>query len=69
MTVAGIFEAAHADGFATRYELVPVIDLYRADGLWLVSSGRGPVLVTSLDGRSLPVDEGLAARVLRYAGL
>ena len=42
-------------------------DLYGADGLWLVSSGRGPVLVTSLDGRNLRVDEGLAARVLRYA--
>lgn len=67
ITVATIFEAARADGFATRYELIPVDDLYGADGLWLVSSGRGPVLVTSLDGRSLHADEGLAARVLRYA--
>lgn len=67
VTVAAIFETARADGFATRYELIPVDDLYCADGLWLVSSGRGPVLVTSLDRRSLHVDEGLAARVLRYA--
>jgi 4-amino-4-deoxychorismate lyase len=68
VTVTAIFEAARADGFATRYELVPVDDLFTADGLWLVSSGRGPVLVTSLDGRSLRVDEGLAARVAGYAG-
>ena len=67
ITVAAVFEAARADGFATRYELVPVDDLYRADGLWLLSSGRGPVVVTSLDGRRLRVDEDLAARVLRYA--
>lgn len=67
ITVATILEAARADGFATRYELIPVDDLYRADGVWLVSSGRGPVLVTSLDGRSIHSDEGLAARILRYA--
>ncbi|HSF98174.1 MAG TPA: aminodeoxychorismate lyase [Ornithinibacter sp.] len=67
ITVATILEAARADGFAMRYELVPVDDLFRADGLWLVSSGRGPVLVTSLDGRALHVDDDLAARVLRYA--
>ena len=67
ITVATILEAAGADGFATRYELIPVDDLYRADGVWLVSSGRGPVLVTSLDGRSIHSDEGLAARILRYA--
>ena len=66
-TTTDVFEAARADGFATRYELVPVDDLYRADGLWLLSSGRGPVVVTSLDGRRLRVDEDLAARVLRYA--
>lgn len=65
--MATILEAARADGFATRYELIPVDDLYRADGVWLVSSGRGPVLVTSLDGRSIHSDEGLAARILRYA--
>lgn len=68
LTVAAILEAARADGVATRYELVPVADLYTADGLWLVSSGRGPVLVTALDGRPLRTDPGLAATVARYAG-
>lgn len=68
VTVAAIFEAARADGFEARYELVPVDDLYTADGLWLVSSGRGPALVTALDGRPLRVDPDLATRVAGYAG-
>ena len=68
LTVSAILEAARADGLDARYELVPVADLYTADGLWLVSSGRGPVLVTTLDGRVLRTDPGLAATVARYAG-
>jgi 4-amino-4-deoxychorismate lyase len=68
VTVAAIFEAARADGFEARYELVPVEHLYTADGLWLVSSGRGPALVTALDGRPLRVDSDLATRVAGYAG-
>ncbi len=68
VTVAAILEAARADGHDTRYELVPVPDLYTADGLWLVSSGRGPALVTALDGEPLRVDAELASRVARYAG-
>lgn len=68
VTVEAIFEAATADGLDTRRELVPVGDLYTADGVWLVSSGRGPALVTVLDGRHLPADAGLARRVARYAG-
>lgn len=68
LTVAAIMDAARADGFATRYELVPVEHLYTADALWLVSSGRGPALITTLDGRSLRADAGLAAAIARYAG-
>ena len=68
VTVAAILDAARSDGYPTRYELVPVEDLYPADGVWLVSSGRGPALVTELDGRGLRVDRELAARVARYAG-
>jgi 4-amino-4-deoxychorismate lyase len=68
LTVAAIMEAARADGFTTRYELVPVHDLYTADALWLVSSGRGPVVVTTLDGRPLRTDEELAAVIASYAG-
>lgn len=68
VTVAAILEAARADGFTTGYALVPVADLHTADAVWLVSSGRGPVLVTTLDGRELRVDPDLATRVARYAG-
>ena len=69
VTVAAILDAARSDGVSRpRYELVRVEDLYPADGLWLVSSGRGPALVTELDGRGLRVDQDLAARVARYAG-
>ena len=66
VTVEAIFGAARADGVETRYELVPVVDLYTADGLWLVSSGRGPALVTALDGRALRADPDLAGRIARY---
>ncbi|WP_345206155.1 aminodeoxychorismate lyase [Fodinibacter luteus] len=68
VTVAAILEAARGDGLGAAYDLVPVPDLYTADAVWLVSSGRGPVLVTVLDGRALRVDDDLAAKVSRYAG-
>ncbi len=68
VTVEGIFGAGRADGWTTCHVLVPVEDLYTSDGLWLVSSGRGPVLVTELDGRPLASDPELASRIDRYAG-
>jgi 4-amino-4-deoxychorismate lyase len=68
VTVAEIFAAAAADGLRTAYELVPVDSLHTADGVWLVSSGRGPVLVTRMDDQPLRVDPDLPARILRYAG-
>ena len=68
VTVEAIFEAARADGVEARHELVPVADLYTADGLWLVSSGRGPALVTALDGRPLRADPENIGKVARYAG-
>jgi 4-amino-4-deoxychorismate lyase len=66
--VAAIVEAARADGFATGYEFVPVDHLFTAEALWLVSSGCGLVLVTTLDGRTLRADPDLASRVTRHAG-
>ena len=68
VTVTTIVEAARADGLDARFELVPVLDLYTADAVWLVSSGRGPGLVTALDGRALRADRALAAGATRYAG-
>lgn len=67
VTVETIFAAARAEGVHARYQLVPVPDLYTADGLWLVSSGRGPAPVTHLDGQALDCDPDLADRIARYA--
>lgn len=67
-SVARILRAAQADGAEGRFELIPAADLAGADGVWLVSSSRGPVLVTVLDGHELARDEALARRILGYAG-
>lgn len=68
VTVDEVMANAAADGMPTRVELVPVDDLFSADGVFLVSSGRGPCPVVELDGRRLAVDEDLAERVARHAG-
>jgi 4-amino-4-deoxychorismate lyase len=68
VTVTTIIEAARADGMEARFDLVPVTGLYTADAVWLVSSGRGPGLVTTLDGRALRADRSMGARIARYAG-
>ena len=68
VTVDEIMRTAAADGMATRVELVPVSDLFTADGVFLVSSGRGPCPITELDGKPLSVDADLAERVARCAG-
>ena len=67
VTVEAIFGAARADGVETRYELIAIADLHTADALWLVSSGRGPALVTVLDGRALRADPDLVTRIAGYA--
>lgn len=68
VTVEAIFAAARRDGVEARYALVPVEDLYTSEGLWLVSSGRGPAHVTVLDGRPLAPEADLLRRVAGYAG-
>lgn len=51
------FFAEH--GYATAQALLRMDDVYRADAMWFVSSGRMAAPVRSLDGRSVPVDHGL----------
>ncbi|GAB79331.1 4-amino-4-deoxychorismate lyase [Austwickia chelonae] len=68
VTVDRIVTAARADGMDARHALIPVADLTDADGIWLVSSGRGPAPVRVLDGQALAVDEALVSRVAGYAG-
>ncbi|MGO4958446.1 aminodeoxychorismate lyase [Luteococcus sp. Sow4_B9] len=68
VTVDEIMAAARADGMQARGELVPVGELFTADGVWLVSSSRGPSPIVELDGTPLAVDPELTARVARMAG-
>ncbi|WP_168581846.1 aminodeoxychorismate lyase [Gephyromycinifex aptenodytis] len=67
-TVQRILAAARADGMPAREELIPVSELSRARGAWLVSSSRGPAPITELDGRQLALDPALTQRIARYAG-
>lgn len=68
VTVDSILAQAAEAGWASRIELIPVGDLGTADGVWLVSSGRGPVVVRTLDGQPLTVDQGAVETVSRLAG-
>ncbi|WP_420176562.1 aminodeoxychorismate lyase [Luteococcus sp. OSA5] len=68
VTVDRIMDAASAAGWTTRVELVPVDDLFVADGVCLVSSSRGPSPIVELDGRPLRVDAELTAAIMRFAG-
>ncbi len=68
VTVDEVMAAAECDQMPTRVELVPVEDLFTADGVWLVSSSRGPSPIVELDGRPLSVDPELTAQIARYAG-
>ncbi|NAZ81211.1 hypothetical protein GTR02_05215 [Kineococcus sp. R8] len=53
-TQRAVFAGARAAGHPADERVATVPDLHRADALWLVSSVRGAVEVTSLDGRALP---------------
>lgn len=68
VTVATIVEAARADGMVADYELIPVAHLPEADGLWLVSSGRGAAPIRTLNGRPHAVSADLTEKIARYAG-
>jgi 4-amino-4-deoxychorismate lyase len=60
---------ANAAGFGTEVQRGTVDDLVRADGVWLLSSGRVAAAVHTLDGKPLPVDPELNARVQAAAGV
>ncbi|CCH73025.1 Aminotransferase class IV [Nostocoides australiense Ben110] len=68
VTVDEILAAAAESGMPVRVELVPAGDLLTADGVWLVSSGRGPSPIVEVDGSPIRVDEELAERVAAMAG-
>ncbi|MCW2492806.1 MAG: aminodeoxychorismate lyase [Frankiales bacterium] len=68
ITQRAIFQAAERSGLPTRYELGTVTDLCRADGVWLVSSGRGAARVHTIDGRPLTTRPGLSDQISSLAG-
>jgi 4-amino-4-deoxychorismate lyase len=68
ITQRALFAAAEQDGLRADYRLGTVADLHTADGVWLVSSGRGVAAVHTLDGSPLPGDPELTSRLSRLAG-
>lgn len=68
ITLRQIFAAATDAGVPARHELIPVPELFTADGVWVVSSIRGVCPVTRLDGRPLPVDPDWNRRVTDWGG-
>lgn len=68
ITVQTVFENAAEHGFRTRVMKSTVEDLHTANGVWLVSSVRGAVAVTAIDGRER-ADGGLTERVQAAAGI
>lgn len=53
-TQAAIFACAEAEGWRCKRKEMNVDYLLGADSVWLVSSTRGPVRVTHLNGQKLP---------------
>lgn len=60
---AVVFAAAEAAGWRLGYGPLVPADLEDVEGVWLASSVRGVLPVRSVDGRPLPVDPGLTARL------
>jgi 4-amino-4-deoxychorismate lyase len=68
ITVRHLFAHAVDAGFGTEITRGTTADLHAADGVWLLSSVRIAAAVTSLDGKPLPADAGLHARVVAASG-
>jgi len=68
ITQKALFEAAEKAGVTTEYRLATPSDLRAADGVWLVSSGRGPALVHTLNGARLRQSPGLSDQIMALSG-
>ena len=64
---AAVFDGAVADDVSTRFDLIPVDDLVRTDGAWLLSSGRLVAPILRLDGVTVPHDAGWTERLRVWA--
>jgi 4-amino-4-deoxychorismate lyase len=68
ITQKAVYVAAAAAGVRCEYRLAAVKDLLTADGVWLVSSGRGPAAVRVLDGAELTPRPELVERLREWSG-
>ena len=66
ITQAAAFAGATAERVHTSYELIAIDDLRRADGAWLVSSGRLVAPMLQLDGVPIAHDPGWTERLLGW---
>jgi 4-amino-4-deoxychorismate lyase len=51
-----LFDVASGEGYDCAYEPVTAVDLFAAQGVWLVSSMTLAARVHTLDGRALSTD-------------
>lgn len=68
ITARQLLRGAATEGVETEYALIPVTELFEADGVWLASSIRGVCPVLRLDGRELSNDPAWSARIAAWAG-
>ena len=68
VTIDVIMDAARSEGVGATYALFRPSDLPAADGVWLVSAGRGVLPVLELDGGPLAHNPSLTAHLAATAG-
>ena len=68
ITQKAVYVAAAQAGVRCEYRLAEVKDLLTADGVWLMSSGRGPAAVRVLDGIELTPRPELVKRLREWSG-
>ncbi len=68
VTVERARDGALAAGLQWQAGLLPVDDLYDADGLWLCSSGRGVAPILELDGRAVRVHRKMTHQLRDWTG-
>lgn len=68
ITQQALFAEAGGAGLDTEYTLGTLAELRAADGVWLVSSGRGVARIHTLDGTALPECAQATQRLSKLAG-
>lgn len=68
ITAQLIFARARQNGWQCEDRLLTPKQVAKADSAWLVSSVRGAVPITELDGRPMPVVNQVHRKLVRWAG-